>query len=206
MDNAMDENFKLIAYQGYAIGKGRFTMGEVDLETTYSAEWQSEYFAMNGLKYDPVVIFGLNNTGLIEWQITNPNNSFLSAAYARDIKAGIAFSSCIGGNRLIAGVARTKPFSQAEKQKVHQLLTGYHLEELCNRTLALQPLQKELIQLASSGHKAKEIAHHFRVSEDAIKQRKKAIQRHIGVDNFATVVALAARAGFGLEQKVHQIN
>ncbi|WP_057465647.1 autoinducer binding domain-containing protein [Pseudovibrio sp. POLY-S9] len=192
----IDEHFLDICNDGFAIGVGCFKSNNIDLLTTYSADWQNQYFDLGGLTKDPVVAFGTQYTGLHHWTNDAPSNDFLAAARDHNLHHGLAFSTVIAGNRLIAGISRQVVFTDAEKAVIQTLLREYHLNKLCQRMLHLSPTQKILVQLTAQGFRAKEIAFHFNVSEATIKQRKSKIQDIIGINNFTCITSLAARAGF----------
>lgn len=198
----LEERFQAIADEGFAIGIGNFTGGNFELLTTYSEQWQDDYFKLGGVNKDPVVRIGLKRSGLHNWSNSKPNNEFLIAAREHNLCNGLAYSSTISGNRLIAGVSRRKTFSLSERLAIQDDLKEYHLDCLCEKVARLNPLQRSLIQLTAQGWRAKEIAFFFDVSQDAIKQRKSTIQKQIGLNNFTCVTALAARAGFAF----HPIN
>ncbi|MGH0001324.1 autoinducer binding domain-containing protein [Pseudovibrio ascidiaceicola] len=198
----LDERFHAIADHGFAIGIGSFVENDFDLQTTYASEWQKEYFNLGGLAKDPVVQFGLRSSGLQTWDNSSPKTDFLRAAHDHNLCHGVAFSNAISGSKLIAGVARSRGFSLLERTAIQTNLREHHLNQLCEKTKQLNPLQKTLVQLSAQGCRSKEIAHYFEVSEEAIKQRKSKIQKLIGVNNFTCVTALAARVGFAF----HPIN
>jgi len=198
----LDERFQAIADHGYAIGIGSFVGDDFDLVTTYSSDWQQEYFQLGGLAKDPVVQFGLRRAGLHTWDNSSPTNDFLKAAHDHNLCQGVAFSNAISGSKLIAGVSRREGFSLSERMAIQTSLREHHLNHLCKKTNQLNPLQKTLIQLCAQGFRGKEIAHYFEISEEAVKQRKSTIQKLIGVNNFTCVTALAARVGFAF----HPIN
>ena len=73
-----------------------------------------------------------------------------------------------------------------------------HTDHLLQRTETLSDTQVDLVALFANGFRAKQVADYFQISEEAVKQRKVIIQKHLGVNNFLVVVNLCAMAGLTL--------
>lgn len=185
-----------IPHRGIAVGIGSFEDGCFSLECTYPDEWQKLYFQLNGLSRDPVVRVGLQSAGLFRWFNEAPNNLFLEAAFDFGMQQGFGFSDDIGGSRLLAGLPTIQGLTSAEMKMFPKLLREHHVQTLCQRASGLSPEQKTLVHLSALGYRAKNIAYELSISEDAVKQRKRRIENHIGVNSFNTVIAVCTRAGF----------
>ena len=190
------ERFKDISDQGYAIGITNSDEPHLNYVTTYSSTWEDEYFSLNGPVNDPVCILGRRKSGLQQLDNTKPTTVFMQAAFDHHIKKAIVYSDVIAGSKLYAGISLKSGLTEIDLNVIKDSLREYHLNQLQERVSHLSTTQKNLIMLSAQGFRAKEIAHHFNVSEAAIKQRKRKIQQTIGVNNFACVIALAARAGY----------
>ncbi|MCG7520868.1 autoinducer binding domain-containing protein [Ruegeria sp. Ofav3-42] len=185
-----------VASRGMAIGAGDFLGGNLDVFSSYAPEWQAEYFSNNWMAVDPVISTGIRNTGLLDWPELNPRkNSFTGAAHDFGLTQGVVVSQDIGGNRCIAGIACDEPLSDAKRKMIEREVRTLHLDSLALRAEQFSDAQKDLIYLFANGYRGKNVAEIFEVSEDAIKQRKLHIQRHLGVNSFMVVVNICARAG-----------
>ncbi|MBD8894023.1 autoinducer binding domain-containing protein [Roseibium litorale] len=180
---------------GLAIGIGLFSSSEPGLFTNYPLQWQEQYFELDGLSCDPVLVTGMRYPGWNSWDNRAPNDAFSEAAYAHGLTGGIVFSQNIGGNRMIAGLSLRKQLSETSKNRAISLLREYHYQDLALKAHSLSKPQKELVFLFANGLRAKQVAAHFGTSEAAIKQRKLAIQKSIGVSSFLVVINICSYAG-----------
>ncbi len=193
---SIGEDLGNLAACGMAVGVGDFQSGNIDLFSNYPEEWQSLYFSKGLMKQDPIVHAGLTQLGCNAWPALNQRNQvFMGAAHDHGLRDGIVVSNLIGGSRCIAGIATSSEANATERQTALAALRGLHLDYLTERATSLSTSQKELVYMFANGLRGKEIAALYGVSEQAIKQRKLHIQKHIGVNNFLVVVNVCARAG-----------
>lgn len=185
-----------ISANGFAIGYGNFACGDISAQSNYPDEWQSLYLDNNWLFDDPVVRIGLTTPGLSSWSRPDFDNPALrEAASDFDLATGTVISHEVDGHRCILGIAHTGQLTEVAEDAAQNALREQHHAHLRNRALQLSTTQRELIYLFANGHKAKMVAAHFGVSEDAIKQRKQIIQRVVGVNSFISAVSICAAAG-----------
>jgi DNA-binding CsgD family transcriptional regulator len=185
-----------IAANGFAIGYGNFACGDITAQSSYPEEWQGLYLENNWLFDDPVVRTGLTTPGLSSWSRQDFDDpAFRDAASDFNLTTGTVISHEVDGHRCILGIAHTGQLTEAAEDAAQNALRELHHTHLRNRALQLSTTQRELVYLFANGHKAKRVAAHFGVSEDAIKQRKQIIQRVVGVNSFISAVSICATAG-----------
>lgn len=185
-----------IASNGLAIGLGDFRTGNIDIQSTYDPRWQQEYHANDWLQIDPVVTHGVQQLGTYAWPtIPACDSEFGQAAHDFGITRGWIVSQCIGGNQCIAGLSIQKPLTVTAIKQAEHLVREMHLDYLTQKAHSLSDSQKDLVYLFANGYRAKNAAEVFGISEEAVKQRKVIIQKHLGVNSFMVVVNICARAG-----------
>lgn len=185
-----------ISDHGFAIGVGSFRTGQIDLACTYRPDWQEEYFKNGWMKIDPVVKQGALQRGLSEWPDQSRQPSpVLDAARDFGLTGGLVLSNEIAGNICIGGISTPRQLS--ETTKIHALakLREMHYAALAANAMLLSPEHKNLVYLFANGYRAKQVAHILDIAEDTIKQRKTAIRKAIGVENFLSAVNICSYAG-----------
>lgn len=101
---------------------------------TYEEEWNS-YYSRNGLMLsDPVVVWGLQNTGLVVWDSLADVDEAKVLVAARDhgLRNGITYATGSPSSRTITGWTKSgDPFTQAElddlvriANEIHELTEG----------------------------------------------------------------------------------
>lgn len=194
--NSIPQDLHDIAHCGLAIGMGAFRTGEIDLACTYRPDWQNEYFQNGWMHIDPVVNQGLVQHGVSDWPMLQDQTSpVLTAAHDFGLTGGLVISSEVAGNLCIGGISTPKQLSEATRSHALAKLREAHYSALGNKALLLTPEQKNLVYLFANGYRAKQVAHILDVAEETIKQRKTAIRKAIGVENFLTAVNICSYAG-----------
>ena len=193
------DNLREIAPQGLAIGIGSFRTGEIEVHTNYSKDWRSLYDSRGWLVDDPAVRAGLAGLGCSSWDsasIVNPD--FKEACRDFGLKSGISVTSEIGGSLCLVGMTTNRSLSVAAIEEATRAVRQAHMKSLVTKAAQLSPQHIEVVYLAANGYRAKEVANKLYLSEETVKQRKAAIQRQIGVNNFLAAVNVFAIAGLTL--------
>ena len=221
------DNLREIAPQGLAIGIGSFRTGEIEVHTNYSKDWRSLYDSRGWLVDDPAVRAGLAGLGCSSWDsasIVNPD--FKEACRDFGLKSGISVTSEIGGSLCLVGMTTNRSLSVAAIEEATRAVRqaqmtppppppppplyqlppppppppNHHTLSLHDALpiSQLSPQHIEVVYLAANGYRAKEVANKLYLSEETVKQRKAAIQRQIGVNNFLAAVNVCAIAGLTL--------
>lgn len=105
------------------------------LYQTYDQAW-SEHYSVNGyMLSDPVVHWGLTNTGWVEWESLSGQDpaGVIAAAKAHGLLNGWTYSVGSPSSRTIAGLPRSSgPFSADERRamaaivdEIHDLTEGF---------------------------------------------------------------------------------
>jgi LuxR family transcriptional regulator len=182
-----------IATKGLAIGTGNFHTQEVEVSTSYDPEWTTLYNSNGWILLDPVVKFGMSRIGVHEWAMDPKTNDFTEAAHDFGLTKGIAISSNIGGNRCIVGMCLDSSPNATTISAARHATQRHHLAHITNKARSLSQQQKDLVFMFSMGMRSKEVAVEFGISEDAVKQRKLTILKHIGANNFLVAVNVCSR-------------
>ncbi|MFY0623877.1 MAG: autoinducer binding domain-containing protein [Pelagimonas sp.] len=182
-----------IATKGLAIGTGNFHTQEVEVSTSYDTEWTNLYNSNGWIAIDPAVKLGMSCLGTHEWALDPRTNDFAKTAHDFGLSQGIAISSNIGGNRCIVGMCLDSPPSASTISAAKHATQRHHLAHLTAKARSLSQQQKDLVFLFSMGLRSKEVAAEFGISEDAVKQRKLTILKHIGANNFLVAVNVCSR-------------
>lgn len=192
-----------LSAHGMGFSVGSFKTGEVDVFTSYSETWQNLYSKKNWFGADPAIAASMRGPGLHSWHATESGDpDFIDACRDFRLDSGLVVTDEISGSTCVTGLTTNKEVSEAERREIIRCTRIAHLDHLKNRALSLSQDQKDLVYLFANGHRAKEVAAIYNLSEDGIKQRKLTIQRTIGVNNFLVVVNICAQAGITL----HPIN
>lgn len=185
-----------IAENGFAVGLGLFQRGDVTVHTNYRQDWQQFYMKRGLMMRDPVVTDGLRRPGFSLWpEASETTNVVIRSATDFGIGRGMTYSSRLAGQHCLVGLSREKPLSNAERKTIIETVRANHVDHLIAQTEKLSPQQCELVELFANGHRAKDVARHFAISENAVKQRKLTIERKLGVANFLCVINICAMSG-----------
>jgi LuxR family transcriptional regulator len=96
---------------------------------TYSQDW-IDFYSENGLMLvDPVVRWGLRNTGMIAWDTITDADEAKVLEHAREfgLENGISLAIGPGNSRTIAGLTRSgAPFSESDIQEMTEIVTAIH--------------------------------------------------------------------------------
>ena len=99
------------------------------LYQTYAQDW-ADYYSEKGLMLsDPVVHWGLSNTGWVDWStlVDRDPEGVIAAAVAHGLHNGWTYAVGPTSSRTIAGLPRTgKPFSASERAELAQIVDQIH--------------------------------------------------------------------------------
>lgn len=120
------------------------------LYQTYDQTWSDRYSEKGYMLSDPVVGWGLGNTGWVEWAALSPHDpvGVIADAVAHGLTNGWTYSTGPLSSRTIAGLPRTgAPFSDADRAEMSQIVD--HIHELTEGFETFPPdLQERLRGLA----------------------------------------------------------
>ncbi len=181
---------------GCAIGVGDFRRGSFEMWSSYNPEFQKLYHSAGWISQDPVVTNCAGRERDFHWGAqAGCGNTVMNAAADYGMICGSTCSSIISGNSCIVSLADTRPLSDTARVELHKSIKGMHMSHLAGRALGLNKMQRETMIMFAHGYMAKQVAHNFEVSEDAIKLRKAKILRDIGIQSFNAAIHICAIAG-----------
>jgi len=106
---------------------------------TYSAEWTAYYTQNSLVMRDPVVAWGLGNTGSRAWSAFADEDpaGVMAAAADHGLKFGLVIATKEHGSRSVCGFARAdREFTEAETQDLSELVSQLHSLTLDSETLS----------------------------------------------------------------------
>jgi len=96
---------------------------------TYAKRWNDHYSATGAHMHDPVVRWGLQNTGRVLWSDLSPydETGFLEEAKDFGLMNGVGFGIVLSGSRSIVACARAdRDFTEAETDDLERLVIDLH--------------------------------------------------------------------------------
>lgn len=123
------EQLKQYCPSGYALAMHiHFTTAQLQF-VSYEKNWL-EYYSSHGLVMkDPVVLWGMMNTGFVRWDdLTDEDEgNVIGAARDHGIENGVTCAFERGGTRTITGFSRPSgPFSEAEIAEMQKIAEDLH--------------------------------------------------------------------------------
>ncbi len=99
------------------------------LYQTYQRDWADHYSEKGYMLVDPVVHWGLTNTGWVEWaSLTGQDpEGVIAAAVAHGLSNGWTYSTGPAASRTIAGLPKSgAPFSTSERDEMARMVDHIH--------------------------------------------------------------------------------
>jgi LuxR family transcriptional regulator, quorum-sensing system regulator SdiA len=123
------DRLRCLSNTGYALAIHiRYTRPTL-LYRTYAQDWIDHYSEQGFMLCDPVVRWGLNHTGMVEWsELTesDPKGVF-AAASSHGLLNGLTYSTGGTASRTISGHTRCGPaFTQAERDEFACVMDDIH--------------------------------------------------------------------------------
>ncbi|MEM1100633.1 MAG: autoinducer binding domain-containing protein, partial [Pseudomonadota bacterium] len=118
-----------LASAGYAIGLHVRFAAPTYLFRTYSPEWNEHYSASGLVMQDPVVAWGMTETGAVRWSALKDSDPAGVLTDAEEF--GLAYGATVGrledGSRTVAGFARPdREFSDLELGQLQSAVAELH--------------------------------------------------------------------------------
>ena len=98
------------------------------LYQTYDQAWADHYSEKGYMLSDPVVHWGLTNSGWVEWSSLADRDpeGVIAAAVAHGLTNGWTYSVGPASSRTIAGVPRSTPYTSADRAYIRSLIDSIH--------------------------------------------------------------------------------
>ncbi len=188
--------FAQLAPAGFAVLVRIRNGRPMHIENRYDAEWQSHYAKQSYYLRDPLIAWGLGNTGYISWddpQIVDPAG-VVEDAKAHGLNYGVTIATGCDEVRSFAGLARRdRPFAPAECRDAVKALERLHNDSTA--TLKLTEAQLEALRLVAAGERYTRAAALLDISESALKARLKSARQVLGARTVAEAVHAAKARG-----------
>jgi LuxR family transcriptional regulator, quorum-sensing system regulator SdiA len=122
------------------------------LYRTYPQGWIDHYTENGFMLSDPVVHWGLRQTGMVDWAslINDDPNGVLQSAIAHHLLNGVTYSTGLETCRTISGHTRSSgPFTPAEREEIASLVDAAHA--LTEGFETLSKAEQEALRTLSQG-------------------------------------------------------
>lgn len=164
---------------------------------TYPATWIEHYTRHVYQMHDPVVLWGVANSGALRWAdipLPDPCN-VLGQAAEFGLRHGVVVSCGPPHARSIAGIARPQsPFTDAEISELAECITRLH--RCAAPGAAMSKGQMEALRMYANGNQTKEIGQKLGISASAVKERLVAARRRMEARTLEEAVYTAKTLGF----------
>lgn len=121
--------FKTICDRGFALAVHfRYTRPTL-LYQTYNQDWTDLYSEKGYILSDPVVGWGLSNTGWVEWASLTAHDpvGVIADAVAHGLTNGWTYATGPSSSRTLAGLSRSgAPFSAVERAEMARMVDDIH--------------------------------------------------------------------------------
>lgn len=126
------------------------------LYQTYDQAWADRYSEKGYMLSDPVVGWGISNTGWVEWASLVPHDpaGVIADAVAHGLTNGWTYATGPSSSRTIAGLPRSgAPFSAADRAEMSEIVDSIHDLTTGFETFppAVQEALRNLLQVVSPG-------------------------------------------------------
>ncbi|WP_226562637.1 helix-turn-helix transcriptional regulator [Salipiger thiooxidans] len=169
---------------GFMIGAGFRHSRPTRSETTYPSAWRTAYSEKHMVMCDPLIAWGLTNTGWIRWSEISERYAdplgVMQAAAEHGLAFGLGISIEAVGSRTLAGTARAdRQFTDDEARNILALLTRIHLRS--TNPPSLTAPQLEALSALSRGAPYDQICADLGISRTALRLRLERVRSALGV-------------------------
>lgn len=183
---------------GFMIGAGFRNSRPARSETTYPSAWQTAYSEKHMFMCDPLIAWGLTNTGWIRWSEISDRYAdplgVMQGAAEHGLAFGLGISIEAAGSRTLAGVARgDRQFTDDEARSILALLTRMHLRS--TKAPSLTAPQLEALSALSRGAPYDHICADLGISRTALRLRLERVRSAFGVSGNKDAVRQARLFG-----------
>jgi LuxR family transcriptional regulator len=181
-----------ISPKGYAAGIHIRFAAPLYLRSTFPQSWQDTYREKAYSLRDPVLFWGVSQTGTIRWsesKIPDPFKVMEDAA-----RHGLVYgaSASVGKitSRSVVGIARDdREFGDDEIAELLEATEGLHA--VTEPPADLEPQVIDALRLTSEGYRPAEVAAHLGIEEAELLRRLESAQVTLGAGSTAQAIQLA---------------
>lgn len=177
---------------GYSAGLHIRFASPLYFRSTYPKPWRDLYAAHNYALRDPLVFWGISNTGHIRWsEITLPDPfGIMDRARAHGLVYGAVAATGRITSRSIVGLARDdREFTDAELNDIGALTAGLH--DVAEPPEDLTPAMVEALRLVAGGSTTPDAAAKLEISESALLAQLSSAQDKLGANTTAEALRMA---------------
>ncbi|WP_281825819.1 autoinducer binding domain-containing protein [Jannaschia rubra] len=186
------QRLERLAPMGYTAGVHIRFASPLYLRSTYPQAWQDIYAANSYSLRDPLVFWGISQSGSIRWSEINLPDPFgvLDVAADHGLKFGVVSSCGKITSRTIVGVSRSdREFTDPEIDEVAALAEALH--EIAEPPGELTPAMIEALRLVGDGFRHTAAAAEIGISESALKARLSSARERLGARTTAEALRMA---------------
>ena len=186
------KELEALAPLGYTVGLHIRFASPLYFKSTYAQAWQETYSRNNFALRDPLVFWGISQTGATRWsRIALPDPfGVLAQAHAHGLTYGVIASTGKITSRTIVGVARDdREFDEAEMLAVERLAIALH--EVAQPPEDLDPGMIEALRLIGDGTRYPAAAKRLGLTEAELEARLADAQDRLGAQNTAEALRMA---------------
>ena len=186
------QELEALAPLGYTVGLHIRFASPLYFKSTYSQAWQETYSRNNYALRDPLVFWGVSQTGVTRWsRIALPDPfGVLAEAHAHGLTYGAIAATGKITSRSIVGVARAdREFDQAELDEVERLARELHA--VARPPDTLDPDMIAALSLVGGGMPKAVAARELGIAEPELSARLHAAQDRLGAQNTAEALRMA---------------
>ncbi|WP_425051103.1 autoinducer binding domain-containing protein [Psychromarinibacter sp. S121] len=193
-----DKELSAIAPSGYCLVLHAHVWKTKFVYSTYPEAWRDHYDTHNLVVLDPVVLWGMVNTGTTRWSgLDNVQRVTADYVMTRAKDFGLAYgavavtrSKHLRNKKCLLAVSRPdRELTSEEIARVAEILD--HIVTVHDGRLGLSDVDIQTIQTLALGYSQDEIAKQMHTSRDTVKKRIERIRKKIGARNATHVVSIA---------------
>jgi LuxR family transcriptional regulator len=181
-----------LALLGYTAGLHIRFASPLYFKSTYPQAWQETYSHNNFALRDPLVFWGISQTGATRWsRIALPDPfGVLAQAHAHGLSYGVIASTGKITSRTIVGAARAdREFVDDEIAEIERLAIALH--DVAEPPEDLDPAMVDALRLIGDGVRHSTAASQLGITESALDARLEEAQERLGAQTTAEALRMA---------------
>ncbi|KIT14346.1 helix-turn-helix transcriptional regulator [Jannaschia aquimarina] len=186
------QELERMAPNGYSVGLNIRFASPMYFKSTYPQAWQNTYAHNNYALRDPLVFWGISQTGATRWSKINLPDPFgvLKQAHDHGLTYGAVASVGKITSRSIVGIARDdREFTDGEIEELEDLTRRLH--DSAEPPEELTPAMVEALVLIGQGYRHASAARELGISESALKARLSSARERLGAQTTAEALRMA---------------
>jgi LuxR family transcriptional regulator len=186
------ERLSAMAPMGYGAGIHIRFASPLRYHSTFPAAWRELYDSQNLQLRDPLLFWGMSQTGATRWSAVTLPDPFgvLRLAADHGLRFGVTVSTGKITSRTIVGIARSdREYDDAEVAAAEAATLDLHQAAQPPRDLG-RP-EADVLRLLAEGQRVPAVAAELGVDEDEVRRRIGEARAHLGAASTAEAIRLA---------------